>query len=187
MVYLPAARRHHRSRLGHAFGLLVLIGAVLTLVVVTRYPAESATRLAEPVPAPEITVAEPADAPTGDAAGPQPDPAPPADRRTPVWAENPPGDGLRAEGDLRAEDDASTGGDPASGNDPTTGPGGDAGAAPGAAQSGVGGGGASALAEPRHPSDDRQTVARSLFYSGLLGLAISLAGLGLVGTRRRMW
>ncbi|WP_431884537.1 hypothetical protein [Micromonospora wenchangensis] len=189
MVYLPAARRHHRSRLRPAFGLLVLIGAVLTLVVVTRYPAESATRLAEPVPAPEITVAEPADAPTGDPDGTQPDPAPPADRRahTPVWAENPAGDGLRAEGDLPAGDDASTGGDPTTGNDPAAGPGGDAGAGPGAAQSGVGGGGASALAEPRQPSDDRQTVARSLFYSGLLGLAISLAGLGLVGTRRRMW
>ncbi|MEU4472759.1 hypothetical protein [Micromonospora sp. NPDC023888] len=28
---------------------------------------------------------------------------------------------------------------------------------------------------------------RSLFWSGIFGLAISLAGLGLVGTRRRMW
>ncbi|QDY05792.1 hypothetical protein FJK98_00325 [Micromonospora sp. HM134] len=159
MVYLPAARRHHRSRLGHAFGLLVLIGTVLTLVVVARYPAESATRLAEPVPAPEITVAEPADAPPGD--GTRPEPAPPAGSRP----DTPPGDDLPADGDEAAD------------------PGGDR----GTTQSGVGGGGASALAEPRHPSDDPQTVAQSLFYSGLLGLAISLAGLGLVGTRRRMW
>ncbi|MEU8419960.1 hypothetical protein AB0C15_03685 [Micromonospora sp. NPDC048835] len=50
-------------------------------------------------------------------------------------------------------------------------------------------------------SDGRQTLAeaapagghsatdirRSLFWSGIFGLAISLAGIGLVGTRRRMW
>ncbi|WP_422753963.1 hypothetical protein [Micromonospora sp. WMMD708] len=183
MVYLPAARRHHRSRLRPAFGLLALIGVVLTLVVVTRYPAESATRLAEPVPAPEITVAESTDAPvTDDADGTQPDPAPPTDgrTRTPLGAdiggaEDPPGDAPRIEND------------PATGDDPAAGPGGGAAAGPGTAQSGVGGGGASALAQPRNPSDDRQTVARSLFYSGLLGLAISLAGLGMVGARRRMW
>ncbi|WP_432901923.1 hypothetical protein ACQP1S_00310 [Micromonospora matsumotoense] len=142
MVYLPAARRHHRSRIRYAFGLLALIGAVVTLVVVTRYPAESATRLAEPVPAPEITVVEWGDTPADAPAAPGPD-AP-------------------------AE------------------PGPDAAVEPNGAQSGVGGG-TSTLAEPRHPSDDPQTVAQSLFYSGLLGLAISLAGLGLVGTRRRMW
>ncbi|PGH41165.1 hypothetical protein COO58_27855 [Micromonospora sp. WMMA1996] len=34
---------------------------------------------------------------------------------------------------------------------------------------------------------DSTDLSRSLFYSGLLGLAISLAGLGLVGTRRRQW
>lgn len=153
MVNLPAARRHHRSRVRYAFGLLALIGAVITLMVVTRYPAESATRLAEPVPAPEITVVEWGDTPTVD-------PAPPTDAGpgTPV--------------------------DP--GPDPAVDPGPDAAADPNGAQSGVGGG-ASTLAEPRHPSDDPQTVAQSLFYSGLLGLAISLAGLGLVGTRRRMW
>ncbi|WP_238162024.1 hypothetical protein [Micromonospora endolithica] len=32
-----------------------------------------------------------------------------------------------------------------------------------------------------------ENVRRSLFWSGVFGLAISLAGLGLVGTRRRMW
>ncbi|WP_239485269.1 hypothetical protein [Micromonospora humidisoli] len=169
MVYLPAARRHHRSRLGPAFGLLVLIGVVLTLVVVTRYPAESATRLAEPVPAPEITVAGPADAEAGDD-GTRPGLPPPVGSRP----DTPPpdtssGDDLPADGDEAAD------------------PGGDAAADRGTAQSGVGGGGASPLAEPRHPSDDPQTVVQSLFYSGLLGLAISLAGLGLVGTRRRMW
>ncbi|MET7751747.1 hypothetical protein [Micromonospora sp. NPDC005367] len=35
----------------------------------------------------------------------------------------------------------------------------------------------------RAPDDTR----RVLFWSGILGLTISLAGLGLVGTRRRMW
>lgn len=151
MVYLPAARRHHRSRIRYAFGLLALIGAVVTLVVVTRYPAESATRLAEPVPAPEITVVEWGDTPTVD-----------------------PGSGTPADAPADPGPDA-----PAE-------PGPDAAVEPNGAQSGVGGG-TSTLAEPRHPSDDPQTVAQSLFYSGLLGLAISLAGLGLVGTRRRMW
>lgn len=155
MVNLPAARRHHRSRIRYAFGLLALIGAVITLVVVTRYPAESATRLAEPVPAPEITVVEWGDTPTVD-----PEPGTPAGLRPGTEADTGP--------DAPAE------------------PGTDAAVAPNGAQSGVGGG-ASTLAEPRHPSDDPQTVAQSLFYSGLLGLAISLAGLGLVGTRRRMW
>ncbi|SCF48287.1 hypothetical protein GA0070216_12622 [Micromonospora matsumotoense] len=159
MVNLPAARRHHRSRIRYAFGLLALIGVVVTLVVVTRYPAESATRLAEPVPAPEITVVEWGDTPTVD-----PGPGTPAD------APADPGPGTPA--------------DP--GPDAPAGPGPDAAVEPHGAQSGVGGG-ASTLAEPRHPSDDPQTVAQSLFYSGLLGLAISLAGLGLVGTRRRMW
>ena len=151
MVNLPAARRHHRSRIRYAFGLLALIGAVITLVVVTRYPAESATRLAEPVPAPEITVVE-----WGDTR-PRPRPTP----RLPARPADP-------------------------GPDAPAEPGPDAAVGPNGAQSGVGGG-ASTLAEPRHPSDDPQTVAQSLFYSGLLGLAISLAGLGLVGTRRRMW
>lgn len=40
-----------------------------------------------------------------------------------------------------------------------------------------------AQAAPHSPED----VRRSLFWSGVFGLAISLAGLGLVGTRRRMW
>lgn len=151
MVNLPAARRHHSSRIRYAFGLLALIGTVTTLVVVTRYPAESATRLAEPVPAPEITVVErddPADAGRGD----------PADT------------GRDDPADTERDDPADAGqGSPAD-----------------AGQSGVGGG-AATVTGPRQPADDPRTVARSLFYSGLLGLVISLAGLGLVGTRRRMW
>ncbi|MFD0783745.1 hypothetical protein ACFQZ8_07445 [Micromonospora azadirachtae] len=48
------------------------------------------------------------------------------------------------------------------------------------------GGGALAgeTATGRHSPDDTRQV---LFWSGVLGLTISLAGLGLVGTRRRMW
>jgi hypothetical protein len=37
------------------------------------------------------------------------------------------------------------------------------------------------------PTAGWDATSRSLFWSGVLGLAISLAGLGLVGTRRRMW
>ena len=59
MVNLPAARRHHRSRIGYAFGLLALLGAATALAVAgQRDPALSSTQqLTEPVPAPEITVA----------------------------------------------------------------------------------------------------------------------------------
>ncbi|SBT49930.1 hypothetical protein [Micromonospora auratinigra] len=142
MVNLPAARRHHRSRLGYALGLLALLGTATALALVVRHPAFSATeQLAEPVPAPEITVAGQGSAPPG---GPENEPG---------WAADP-------------------GADP---SDPA--------ALPGPGQAGAGGG---ALAEP-DGGPDRDDPGRSLFYSGLLGLAISLAGLGLVGTRRRQW
>ncbi|SCG60929.1 hypothetical protein GA0070614_3278 [Micromonospora coxensis] len=157
MLPMPAARRHHRSRTGYAFGLMALVGAALTLVVLVRYPAESATRLAEPVPAPEITVVE---APSGG--GNTGDPGDPDDWGPPA--------------DAATEPDAAGG--PDAGTDSTTGTG------PGA------GGGEGALADApagRSSTDQRQALSQSLFWSGLLGLAISLAGLGLVGTRRRMW
>ncbi|MEU7616221.1 hypothetical protein AB0B27_09015 [Micromonospora rifamycinica] len=174
MVNLPAARRHHRSRIRYAFGLLALIGTVTTLVVVTRYPAESATRLAEPVPAPEITVVE-RDDPT-DAERDDPADAERGDRRlaAPERTAAPAGDDPPV-----APDTARPGRNaPADDHDPAVGR--DTG------QSGVGAGTAT-VTGPRQPADDPQTVAQSLFYSGLLGLVISLAGLGLVGTRRRMW
>ncbi|MET7807281.1 hypothetical protein [Micromonospora chersina] len=130
MVNLPAARRHHRSRIGYALGLLVFLGAATMLALVVRHPAFSATtELTEPVPAPEITVVGEGDRPADPPAG--------------------------ASGD---DVGAST----------------DAGA----------GGGEGALADRPSATTD---LSRSLFYSGLLGLAISLAGLGLVGTRRRQW
>ncbi|WP_433315391.1 hypothetical protein [Micromonospora chersina] len=141
MVNLPAARRHHRSRIGYALGLLVFLGAATMLALVVRHPAFSATtELTEPVPAPEITVVGEGDRPATEADGDQPDGVdPPAG---------------------------------ASGDD--VGPSTDAGA----------GGGEGALADRPSATTD---LSRSLFYSGLLGLAISLAGLGLVGTRRRQW
>ncbi|MEU5939005.1 hypothetical protein ABZ807_07400 [Micromonospora sp. NPDC047548] len=154
MVNMPAARRHHRSRIGYAFGLLALVGAATTLVVVVCYPAESATRLAEPVPAPEITVVEQGSPPPG--AG---DPGYPAELATPD--------------DHWYGDTAPGAGGP---DDPHSG----AGSLPGA------GGGEAALAGSS-TADARQALSQSLFYSGVLGLTISLAGLGLVGTRRRMW
>ncbi|MGN9916391.1 hypothetical protein [Micromonospora palomenae] len=163
MVNMPAARRHHRSRIGYAFGLLALVGAVTTLVVVVRYPAESATRLAEPVPAPEITVVEQNSPPPGVAGYPgyEDDSDDPADLAAP--------DDHRY-GDTAPGPEANASEDPASGAGSRPGTGGDEAALAGSST-----------------ADARQALSQSLFYSGLLGLTISLAGLGLVGTRRRMW
>ncbi|MDG4803949.1 hypothetical protein [Micromonospora sp. WMMD980] len=142
MVKLSAARRHRRSRIGYALGLLVFLGAATALALVVRHPALSATQqLAEPVPAPEITVAE------GDA-----------------------GAGVGTAPDESEPDED----EPAAGADAAIPPTGTAGV----------GAGAGSLAEP---AGDPIEPGRSLFYTGLLGLAISLAGLGLVGTRRRQW
>ncbi|WP_446217643.1 hypothetical protein [Micromonospora sp. IBHARD004] len=145
MVNLPAARRHHRSRVGYAFGLLALLGAATAIAVAVNHPALSSTQqLSEPVPAPEITV-------VGEGS------APPDEPDEPGWAA----------------------GDPA-GAPPRTTP-----------DRAGGGAGEGAVAEgPAGPTGVRtpaEELSRSLFYSGLLGLAISLAGLGLVGTRRRQW
>ncbi|MEU8259616.1 hypothetical protein AB0C02_03200 [Micromonospora sp. NPDC048999] len=142
MVNLPAARRHHRSPVGYAFGLLALLGAATALMLVLRHPAYSATeQLREPVPAPEITVA-------GKDPGRATDPE--AERG---WAGTP---GAAALGNKVDAPPAQAGG----------------------------GAGEEALADRARDTAD---VNRSLFYSGLLGLAISLAGLGLVGARRRQW
>lgn len=140
MVNQPAARRHHRSRIAYAFGILALIGAATTLVVVVRDPAlSSTTRLTAPVPAPEITVVD--DDPSDDEGS--------------AALDAPYPDGADAFG---AADEPGTTVDPE-----------------------VSGGTTEAA---RHTPDDAR---RSLFWSGIFGLAISLAGLGLVGTRRRMW
>ncbi|MFG3554043.1 hypothetical protein ACGGAQ_06620 [Micromonospora sp. NPDC047557] len=141
MVNQPAVRRHHRSRITYALGLLALLGAVTTMVVLVRDPALSSTRLAVPVPAPEITVVD-ADPPADD----------------PGW--------------ISADD--------SDGRVGASGP---------AAGAGAGGQSdgpqeLSDAAPAGHPATD---VRRSLFWSGIFGLTISLAGLGLVGTRRRMW
>ncbi|MFI2648757.1 hypothetical protein [Micromonospora fulviviridis] len=141
MVNLPAARRHHRSRIGYALGLLAFLGAATVLALVVRHPAFSATtELTEPVPAPEITVVGEGNRPATEADEDVPD------RVDPSVAGAPGGSGPSEE----------------------------AGA----------GAGEGALAERPSAATD---LSRSLFYSGLLGLAISLAGLGLVGTRRRQW
>ncbi|MGR6316429.1 hypothetical protein Q2K19_10920 [Micromonospora soli] len=137
MVNLPAARRHHRSPVRYAFGLLAVIGAATVLAIVVRHPAFSSTeQLTEPVPAPEITV-------VGEGTAPATDP-----EEEPGWA--------------------------------------DAGGFGAGAEPAPDGAGESALADPAGVRDT-EDISRSLFYSGLLGLAISLAGLGLVGTRRRQW
>ncbi|MEU4776364.1 hypothetical protein [Micromonospora sp. NPDC023633] len=148
MVNQPAARRHHRSRIAYAFGLLALLGAATTLVVVVRDPAlSSTTRLTTPVPAPEITVVD-EDPPDGD-------------------------DGLD---DLDAP--YTLAGPDARGDADEPGPA----AAAGTSVPTDSSGGTAQAARPA-PDD----VRRSLFWSGIFGLAISLAGLGMVGTRRRMW
>ncbi|OKJ47912.1 hypothetical protein AMK25_04810 [Micromonospora sp. TSRI0369] len=149
MVNLPAARRHHRSRVGYALGLFVFLVVATALALVVRHPAFSATQqLAEPVPAPEITVAgEDGRAPAGE------------DARAAAGEEEE--DGWSPTDPSQDEDDPDADTPPA------------------------GAGGGEALAE--RPVDDTSDLSRSLFYSGLLGLAISLAGLGLVGTRRRQW
>ncbi|NBE82379.1 hypothetical protein [Micromonospora rubida] len=147
MVILPAARRHHRSRTLYAFGLLALLGAVTTLVMVVRYPALSATELSAPVPAPEITVVD-------EGTGPGPG-----------WADRDPQAGAQ--------------GAPAR-----------AVGVPGPAGAGAGDGTDTVVEARRAPggaTERRDDVSRSLFWSGVIGLAISLAGLGLVGTRRRRW
>ncbi|MCX4387570.1 hypothetical protein OG777_11585 [Micromonospora peucetia] len=148
MVNQPAARRHHRSRIAYAFGLLALIGAAITLVVVVRDPAlSSTTRLTTPVPAPEITVVD----------------------------EDPPDDGP----DALDAPYALTGPDESDALDATDDPG------PVAAGADVPAGSRGGPAQAARPSPD--DVRQSLFWSGIFGLAISLAGLGLIGTRRRMW
>ncbi|MGC4808395.1 hypothetical protein [Micromonospora sp. DT233] len=158
MAILPAARRHHRSRLRYALGLLALAGTVGMLLILARHPTFSATELSAPVPAPEITVMD---------AGPGPDPL--RDVPAPAPAE---GVGLS--------------GRPAVAGQPVD----VAGQAGTQAGSGAGTGGDPVFEAHRvpggrttHPDD----VGRSLFWSGLLGLVISLAGLGLVGARRRRW
>ncbi|WP_336298037.1 hypothetical protein [Micromonospora sp. LH3U1] len=152
MVNQPALRRHHRSRIAYAFGLLALLGAMATLLVLVRDPAMSSTRLTAPVPAPEITVVD-ADPPTDDG---------PSVREEPGWI------------------GAGAPGNHAGAADPT-GP-----------VSGLGAGGQSDgrqddLTEAAPAGHTATDIRRSLFWSGIFGLTISLAGLGLVGARRRMW
>ncbi|MEW2474500.1 MULTISPECIES: hypothetical protein [Micromonospora] len=151
-----SARRPHRSRIAHAFGILALFGAAITLMVLVRDPALSSTRLAEPVPAPEITVVE-ATPPTGSGGSP------------PAWDE--------------FDDDRTA---PLTPNDSAALPDGSA-AMPGDSESSADSAHRAATSDrtgDRHSSD---ALSRSLFWSGVFGLAISLAGLGLVSTRRRMW
>ncbi|MEV2237713.1 hypothetical protein [Micromonospora sp. NPDC049891] len=143
-----SAREPHRSRIAYTFGLLALLGAVTTLLVLGRDPALSSTRLAEPVPAPEITVVESEpvepDAPAGG-----------------VW------DAFAQDGffDRPADGPTESHGDSEQPTYPTD------------------------QDAPARATGDhsRAELSRSLFWSGVFGLAISLAGLGLVGTRRRMW
>ncbi|MER7333270.1 MULTISPECIES: hypothetical protein [unclassified Micromonospora] len=145
MVNQPAARRHHRSRIAYAFGILALIGAATTLVVVVRDPAlSSTTRLTTPVPAPEITVVD-EDPPDGDEGQDAFDAPYSADGAGALGAADEPGTAVETDVPAGSSDGA--------------------------------------VEAARQPDD----IHRSLFWSGIFGLAISLAGLGLVGTRRRMW
>ncbi|MGW2624238.1 hypothetical protein [Micromonospora taraxaci] len=151
MVNQPALRRHHRSRIAYAFGLLALLGAMATALVLLRDPAMSSTRLTAPVPAPEITVVD-ADPPSNED---------PSVYDEPGW--------IGADAPAKAAEAA----------DPT-GP---------VAGHGAGGqsDGRQELTEAAPAGHTATDVRRSLFWSGIFGLTISLAGLGMVGTRRRMW
>ncbi|MFE9651627.1 hypothetical protein [Micromonospora sp. NPDC006431] len=146
MVNLPAARRHHRSRIGYTFGLLTLLGAATVLALVVRHPAFSSTdQLTEPQPAPEITV-------VGEGS------APPADPEAESgWAGTP-----------------QAGASGAGAGAPTT-------------PDRAGGGAGEGVLAGADGMPNARDLGRSLFYSGLLGLGISLAGLGLICTRRRQW
>ncbi|MET9300349.1 MULTISPECIES: hypothetical protein [Micromonospora] len=157
MVNLPAARRHHRSRIGYALGLFLFLVTATALALAVRHPAFSATQqLAEPVPAPEITVAGEDGRTDSDAA-------------TTDTADSDTAHSDAADSDAIDDEDGEAADPPGEDDDRASGT----------------GGGEGALAErPTGATDD---LSRSLFYSGLLGLAISLAGLGLVGTRRRQW
>lgn len=168
MVNLPAARRHHRSRIGYALGLFLFLVTATALALAVRHPAFSATQqLAEPVPAPEITVAGEDGRSGSDAAGSDNAGSGPADSDA---ADSNAADSDAADSDEPDDEGGWAGADPAEDEDePASGA----------------GGGEGALAE--RPTDTTDNLSRSLFYSGLLGLAISLAGLGLVGTRRRQW
>ncbi|MGI5524728.1 hypothetical protein ACQEUX_27860 [Micromonospora sp. CA-259024] len=150
MVNQPALRRHHRSRIAYTFGLLALLGAMATLMVLVHDPAMSSTRLTAPVPAPEITVVD-ADPPMDD--GPSMD-------EDPSW--------------IGADAPSSHSGIA----DPTGPVAGRGGGQPNDGQE---------LTEAAPAGHTATDIRRSLFWSGIFGLAISLAGLGLVGTRRRMW
>ena len=140
-----SARWPRRSRIVHSFGLLALLGATI-LVVLIRDPTLSSTRLAEPLPAPEITVVG------GDPLDP--------DGTGGAWDEFAPGDpaGVPHDQPTAGYGHPLSSGDGPAGTDHATG-------------------------EQRTPDE----LSRSLFWSGIFGLAISLAGLGLVGTRRRGW
>ncbi|MFV2104442.1 hypothetical protein [Micromonospora sp. LOL_024] len=145
-----SAREPHRSRITHAFGLLALLGAITALAVLVRDPALSSTRLAEPVPAPKITVVESEPVEPGDPLG--------------TWDAFAPGG---RPFDQAADDPAGRHSGPVDSDEPPHRQ---------AQNSARASGG-----------DTREELVRSLFWSGVFGLAISLAGLGLVGTRRRMW
>ncbi len=100
----------------------------------------------------------------------------PAPEITVLDSDPPTSDGVSEEPDWTDTDGL---GDNAAGADPT-GP-----------ASGLGAGGQShgrqELTEAAPAEHSATNVRRSLFWSGIFGLTISLAGLGLVGTRRRMW
>ncbi|MBU8858077.1 MULTISPECIES: hypothetical protein [unclassified Micromonospora] len=161
MVNLPAARRHHRSRIGYALGLFLFLVTATALALAVRHPAFSATQqLAEPVPAPEITVAGEDGRTESDVAG--------SDTADSDFSDSDSADSADFDGSDDEDGWAATG--PAEDEDD--------------AAAGTGGGEGVLAERPAGTTDD---LSRSLFYSGLLGLAISLAGLGLVGTRRRQW
>lgn len=164
MVNLSAAQRRHMSRIGYALGLLALVGTTAAHVVVVRNPAQVVVVRNPALSSTQLSSPVPAPAaglpPTGDRLASSPSPTSPAGPG--VYGESPGPPGVPV--------------DPLTEGRDTT--------------------GVLTRADRRASGSRADTTAlvdtqddfhRSLVYSGLLGLAISLTGLQIVGTRRRMW
>lgn len=158
MLNRTAVHRRQLPRLGYAASLLVLLGTVTALVVAVRIPAHSTTQPAPP-PAPGPSAYDRSVAHGGAPAVAAPTTTAPT---TAVAVAAPTAastdDGLRAgTGAGLPVDDASRPAAPARADRPNS---------------------------PGAPATD---LPRSLIWSGVVGLVISLTGIGIVGSRRRMW
>lgn len=189
MLNRTGARRRPLTRVSYTAGLLVLLGTATALVVVARVPAHSAAHLSAPDSPSGETVVD-AFPPSGDAVQGRPSPSDPPHPDPPPVSE-PPGPDVPPAGRTGPSSAYPDGsrtdlGEPDAAPDPSVGPGGRDGSLADAGRRVP----ARNVAAGRPPGGDAGRQAdlhRSLVWSGLVGLAISLIGLTIVGTRRRMW